>query len=81
MKAIEVINNIVFVQKERDAYFETWLAEHSGCNYRIKMDKTMPPPYYELFLDYTEGGRPWSTKLFATSSEEKILEWITANIN
>ena len=74
MTGIIKFGTVIFVIDEdrSDKLIQHYRAEHDGNNYRIKVDKTLNPPYYELFLDYKQNGRPTSLRLFATSELEKI---------
>ena len=63
---------VVIDEERRDKLIQHYMAAHDGNNYRIKVDRTLRPPYYELFLDYKQNGRPTSLRLFATSELEKI---------
>ena len=47
---------------------EQLLTEYNGQQYRISIDRTTFAPYYELFVDYKEGLRKLTTRLFATSN-------------
>ena len=78
MMPIIKIGSFIFVldDEKSDAYIQTYRAE-DGKNYRIKVDNTLHPPYYEVFEDYREKGREWSRKLFATSSYDKLVKWLT----
>jgi hypothetical protein len=74
MTGIIKFGDVLFVKDEEcsDELIQHYRAENDGNNYRIKVDRTLNPPYYELFLDYKQNGRPTSLRLFATSQLEKI---------
>ena len=74
MTGIIKFGTVIFVKdgERSDDLIQHYLAEHDGNNYRVKVDRTLRPPYYELFLDYKQNGRPTSLRLFATSELEKI---------
>ena len=74
MTGIIKFGTVIFVKDEDriDKLIQHYMAEHDGNNYRIKVDGTLRPPYYELFLDFKKNGRPTSIRLFATSQLEKI---------
>ena len=77
MTGIIKIGDVIFVidEERSDKYIQHYRAEHNGSNYRIKVDKTLNPPYYELFLDWKQNGRPTSLRLFATSDINKIATY------
>lgn len=60
---------------------EQLLTEYNGQIYRISIDRTTIAPYYQLFVDYKEGLRKLTTRLFATSSRDKLVAFINNNIN
>ena len=60
---------------------EQLLTEYNGQTYRISIDRTTFAPYYELFVDYKEGLRRLTTRLFATSNRDKLVAFINNNIN
>lgn len=74
------IDDIIFVTSKADKYGETLLAEHNGQRYRIRIDKTMMPYYYEVFRHYYEGERDLHQNPFASSRRSRIEEWVTANL-
>lgn len=77
MTGIIKFGDVIFVidEERSDKYIQHYRAEHNGYNYRIKVDKTLNPPYYELFLDWKQNGRPTSLRLFATSDINKIATY------
>ena len=77
MTGIIKFGDVIFVidEERSDKYIQHYRAEHTGNNYRIKVDKTLNPPYYELFLDWKQNGRPTSLRLFATSDINKIATY------
>ena len=68
---------VIFVKDEdaSDDLIQIFRAEHGLNRYRLKVDRTLKPPYYELFTDFRSNGREMSTKLFATSSLEKLRNY------
>ena len=78
MEGIIKFGFVIFVKDEdaSDDLIQIFRAEHGPNRYRLKVDRTLKPPYYELFTDYSSNGREMSTKLFATSSLEKLLFWL-----
>lgn len=77
MTGIIKCGDVIFVidEERSDKYIQHYRAEHNGNSYRIKVDKTLNPPYYELFLDWKQNGRPTSLRLFATSDINKIATY------
>ena len=77
MTGIIKLGDVIFVidEERSDKYIQHYRAEHNGNNYRIKVDKTLNPPYYELFQDWKQNGRPTSLRLFATSDINKIATY------
>ena len=79
MTGIIKFGDVIFVKDEEssDGLIDHYIAEHGLNNYRIKVDNTLNPPYYELFVDY-ERREPDGRKrrvhdrLFATSNIDKI---------
>lgn len=69
------IGGLIFVKdgEASDKYIETYRAEADLRSFRIKVDRTLNPPYYELFEEWKEGGRAMHKCLFATSSLSKML--------
>lgn len=59
---------------------EQLITEHNGKTYRISIDKTTMAPYYELFLEWHEGLRRLHTRLYASSSLDKIVAYINDNL-
>ena len=81
MKAIEILGGLIFVKDgdESDKYIQVYRAEDNCVNYRLKVDCTTFAPYYELYLDWKEGKRMLTSRLYASSKLEKIGVWITNN--
>lgn len=77
MEEIIKFGNVIFVKDEdaSDDLIQVFRAEHGLNRYRLKVDRTLKPPYYELFTDFRSNGREMSTKLFATSSLEKLRNY------
>lgn len=82
MEGIIKMGEVIFVKDEEtsDGLIDHYLAEHKMDNYRLKVDRTLTPPYYELFLDYIKREqdgrkRKVSIRMFASSSLEKIKEY------
>lgn len=73
---------IVFVtdSDDSDEYIENLRTEYGTNQYCIKIDRTLKPPYYELFQEWKEGKRKLNRRLFASSKLEKITNYIIKNI-
>jgi len=85
---IQNIGGIVFATSDResDKYIEVLRAEHNFDEYVLKIDRTLRPPQYALFLEYEER-RPdgsWRTlrrRLFESSQMWKIEDFIKNHIS
>lgn len=78
MKSIEILGGVLFVRddKSSDKYFETYRAEANLNRYRLKIDKTIiSQPYYELFRDFEDNGRPLTERLTASSHIDVIANY------
>lgn len=77
MTGIIKIGDVIFVKDDdtSDGLIDHYVAEHNMNRYRIKVDRTLKPPYYELFTDFKSNGRMMSNRLFATSDLNKILNY------
>ena len=75
-------DKMVFVtnQDNSDEYIENLITEYGTNQYRIKIDRTLSPPYYQLFPEWKEGKRQLNNCLFASSKLEKIVNYINQNI-
>ena len=75
-------DKMVFVtnQDNSDEYIENLITEYGTNQYRIKIDRTLSPPYYQLFHEWKEGKGQLSKCLFASSELEKIVNYINQNI-
>ena len=75
-------DKMVFVtnQDNSDEYIENLITEYGTNQYRIKIDRTLSPPYYQLFHQWKEGKRQLNNCLFASSKLEKIVNYINQNI-
>lgn len=75
-------DKMVFVtdQDNSDEYIENLITEYGTNQYRIKIDRTLSPPYYQLFHEWKEGKRQLNNCLFASSKLEKIVNYINQNI-
>lgn len=75
-------DKMVFVtnQDNSDDYIENLITEYGTNQYRIKIDRTLSPPYYQLFHEWKEGKRQLNNCLFASSKLEKIVNYINQNI-
>lgn len=75
-------DKVVFVtnQDNSDEYIENLITEYGTNQYRIKIDRTLSPPYYQLFHEWKEGKRQLNNCLFASSKLEKIVNYINQNI-
>ena len=75
-------DKMVFVtnQDNSDEYIENLITEYGTNQYRIKIDRTLSPPYYQLFHEWKEGKRQLNNCLFASSKLEKIVNYLNQNI-
>ena len=73
---------LVFVTDpdESDKNIENLVTEFNTNLYRIKKDRTLKPPYYELFHEWKEGRRVLHNRLFASGKLEKVVDFINLNI-
>ena len=73
---------LVFVTDpdESDKNIENLVTEFNTNLYRIKIDRTLKPPYYELFHEWKEGRRVLHNRLFASGKLEKVVDFINLNI-
>ena len=69
-------DKMVFVtnQDNSDEYIENLITEYGTNQYRIKIDRTLSPPYYQLFYEWKEGKRTLNNHLFSSSRLEKIVD-------
>lgn len=65
---------------DSDKYIENLRTEHDTNQYRIKIDRTIKPPYYELFREWKENKRMLNDRLFASGKLEKIVKYINENL-
>lgn len=79
---ILITDKMVFVtnQDNSDEYIENLITEYGTNQYRIKMDRTLNPPYYQLFHEWKEGKRQLNDCLFAAGKLEKIVSFVNKNI-
>ncbi|GAA6343140.1 hypothetical protein I100019A1_08300 [Phocaeicola vulgatus] len=75
-------DKMVFVtdSEDSDEYIENLRTEYATNWYCIKIDRTLNPPYYQLFHEWKEGKRKLNNRLFASSKLEKIVNYINQNI-
>lgn len=75
-------DKMVFVTDEDDSdkYIENLITEYGTNQYRIKIDHTLSPPYYQLFHEWKEGKRKLNRELFSSSKLRKIVNFINENI-
>lgn len=75
-------DKMVFVtdKDNSDKYIEELITEHDTLHYRLIIDRTLRPPEYELFREWTEGKRKLHTRLFSSSKREKIIRYINENL-
>lgn len=85
---IQNIGGIVFATSDResDKYIEVLRAEHNLDKYILKIDRTLRPPEYRLFLEYEErqADSSWRTfrhRLFETSKMWKLDNFIKTHIS
>lgn len=73
---------MVFVTDPEDSgkFIENLRTEYNTNQYRIAIDRTLKPPYYELFHEWKEGKRMLHNRLFASGNPEKIIHFINENI-
>lgn len=77
MTGIIHIGRAIFVKDEdgSDAFIENYRAEFDMLFYRLKIDKTLSPPYYEIFREFKVGKRWMHERVFATSCFDTLLEY------
>lgn len=73
---------IVFVtdSDDSDGYIENLRTEYNTNIYCIKIDRSLKHPYYQLFHEWKEGKRKLNKRLFASGDPEKIVKYISENI-
>ena len=73
---------MVFVTDEDDSdeYIENLRTEYATNCYCIQINRTLRPPYYQLFHEWKEGKRKLHSLLFDSSKIEKIVNFIDINI-
>lgn len=73
---------MVFVTdpEDSDKSIENLRTEYNTNQYCLKIDKTLKPPYYQLFHEWKEGKRKLNRELFSSSKLEKIVNYINENI-
>ena len=55
-------------QDNSDKYIEELITEYGTNQYRIKINRTLSPPYYQLFYEWKEGKRKLNRELFSSLS-------------
>lgn len=75
-------DKMIFVTNQNDSSdnIENLITEYGTNQYRIKIDRTLNPPYFELFHEWIDGKRRMSALLFASSKLDKIVYYINKNI-
>lgn len=75
-------DKMVFVtdSEASDEYIEDLITEFATNQYRIRINRTLRPPYYQLFHEWEEGKRELNRELFSSSQLEKIVNYINENI-
>ena len=75
-------DKMIFVTDQNDSSdnIENLITEYGTNQYRIKIDRTLHPPYFELFHEWIDGKRRRSVLLFASSKLDKIAYYINKNI-
>lgn len=75
-------DKMIFVTDQNDSSdnIENLITEYGTNQYRIKIDRTLHPPYFELFHEWIDGKRRRSVLLFASSKLDKIVCYINKNI-
>lgn len=73
---------ILFVtdSDDSDCHIENLRTEYKTNIYCIKIDRTLKPPYYQLFHECKEGKRKLHRELFSSSKLENIVKYISENI-
>ena len=79
MTGIVRIGATIFVKDEDKSVpkMEQYRAQIAGIKYQLQIDYTMGTPYYEVFLEWEDEGRPQLRRVFATSSIEKLHVYFT----
>lgn len=67
-------------QDNSDKYIEELITEYGTNQYRIKINRTLSPPYYQLFYEWKEDNRKLNRELFSSSKLGKIVNFINENI-
>ena len=82
MTSLQILGGVIFIRDDEDSdkWYEVFRAEHNCKNYRLKIDRTTPIPYYELYRDWRENKRNFADRLYASGSLDKIDEWIKQNL-
>lgn len=65
---------------DSDKYIENLRTEYGTNQYLITIDRTLNPPYYQLFHEWKEGKRKLNDRLFVSSKLWKIVNYINENI-
>lgn len=77
---IKVLASIIFAtdaKRTKEHYGQEQLtAEHDGRMFRISIDRSMPPPFYDLFEEFEVDGRVLNKRLFASSHLDKIEDYL-----
>ena len=60
---------------------EVLISEHNTLNYKITIDRTLHPPYYQFFHWWKDKGRALHDILYASSKLDKIRSLINNNVN
>lgn len=81
---IRVLSGVIFATDPRRTkeHFgqEQLTAEHNGRRFRISIDRSMLPQFYELFEEYEQDGRLLHNRLFASSRMQKIEDYIKEKV-
>jgi hypothetical protein len=63
-----------------DKYIEELITEHNTIHYKLKIDRTLKPPEYELFREWVEDKRRLHALLFSSSKIEKVIRYVNENL-
>lgn len=79
---ILTIKKMVFVTdpEDSDKSIENLRTEYNTNQYCLKIDKTLKPPYYQLFHEYKDGKRILHSEIFSSSKLEKMVKFLNENI-
>ena len=77
MTGIIKFGTIILVKDEEASQpqMEQYRAEVADLHIRVQIDRTMRPPYYEVFREWKEGSRLMNERIFATSTFSRLEDF------